>query len=152
MSAVGEANVTNKMIELNAVYGGEGNGGPIDPKVGYVRDSFVAMAQVLDVMAATGKTISQLAAEIPSYEICKTKISIDRENIPALYEKLKERFADAKVSTMDGLRLDWEGENGNNKWMLVRPSNTEPIVRAIAEASTMADAQSLCDAAAELCG
>ena len=53
---------------------------------------------------------------------------------------------------MDGLRLDWEGENGNNKWMLVRPSNTEPIVRAIAEASTMADAQSLCDAAAELCG
>jgi len=152
MSAVGEANVTNKMIELNAVYGGEGNGGPIDPKVGYVRDSFVAMAQVLDVMAATGKTISQLAAEIPSYEICKTKISIDRENIPALYEKLKERFADAKVSTMDGLRLDWEGENGNSKWMLVRPSNTEPIVRAIAEASTMADAQALCDAAAELCG
>ena len=76
----------------------------------------------------------------------------DRDNIPALYEKLKERFADATVSTMDGLRLDWEGENGNSKWMLVRPSNTEPIVRAIAEASTMADAQSLCDAAAELCG
>ena len=94
--------MTNKMIELKAVYGGEGNGGPIDPKVGYVRDSFVAMAQVLDVMAATGKTISQLAAEIPSYEICKTKISIDREKIPALYEKLKERFADATISTMDG--------------------------------------------------
>jgi len=69
-----------------------------------------------------------------------------------LYEKLKERFADAKVSTMDGLRLDWEGEGGNSKWMLVRPSNTEPIVRAIAEASTMTDAQALCDAAAELCG
>ena len=152
MSAVGEANVTNKMIELKAVYGGEGNGGPIDPRVGYVRDSFVAMAQVLDVMAATGKTISQLAAEIPSYEICKTKISIDRENIPALYEKLKERFADAKFSTMDGLRLDWENEDGNSKWMLVRPSNTEPIVRAIAEAATMAEAQALCDAAAELCG
>jgi phosphomannomutase len=151
MSAVGEANVTNKMLELDAVYGGEGNGGPIDPKVGYVRDSFVAMAQVLDVMAATGKTISQLAAEIPSYEICKTKIQIDREKIPALYDALKAKFADAKVSTLDGLRLDWENKDGSSKWMLVRPSNTEPIVRAIAEATTMADAKALCDAAAELC-
>ena len=78
-----------------------------------------------------------------SYEICKTKIEIDREKIASLYEKLKQQFPDAKVGTMDGLRLDWE-----DKWMLVRPSNTEPIVRAIAEASTMADAQSLCDAAA----
>jgi phosphomannomutase len=146
MSAVGEANVTNKMIELEAVYGGEGNGGPIDPKVGYVRDSFVAMAQVLDVMAASGKSISELAAEIPSYEICKTKISIDRENIPALYAALEKKFPSAKVSTMDGLRLDWD-----DKWMLVRPSNTEPIVRAIAEATSMADAKALCDAAAELC-
>jgi phosphomannomutase len=152
MSAVGEANVTNKMIALNAVYGGEGNGGPIDPKVGYVRDSFVAMAQVLDVMAATGKSISTLAAEIPSYEICKTKIQIDRDQIPALYSALEKRFADAKVSTMDGLRLDWESEDpSQRKWMLVRPSNTEPIVRAIAEATTMEQAKGLCDAAAELC-
>ena len=146
MSAVGEANVTNKMMELGAVYGGEGNGGPIDPTVGYVRDSFVAMAQVLDTMAATGKTVSQLAAEIPSYEIYKTKIEIERSEIPALYEKLQERFSDATFSTMDGLRLDWE-----DRWMLVRPSNTEPIVRAIAEATTMDDAKALCDAAAELC-
>jgi len=144
LSAVGEANVTNKMKELNAVYGGEGNGGPIDPQVGYVRDSFVAMAQVLNTMAATGKSISQLAAEIPRYEICKTKIEIDRARIPALYEKLKAQFTDAKVGTMDGLRLDWP-----DKWILVRPSNTEPIVRAIAEASTADDAKALCDAAAE---
>jgi phosphomannomutase len=144
LSAVGEANVTNKMKELNAVYGGEGNGGPIDPTVGYVRDSFVAMAQVLDAMAATGKSISQLAADIPRYEICKTKIEIDRDKIPALFEVLKKRFPDAEQSTMDGLRLDWK-----DKWILVRPSNTEPIVRAIAEASTMSDAKALCDAAAE---
>ncbi len=78
MSAVGEANVTDEMIRVGAVYGGEGNGGPIDPRVGYVRDSFVAMAQVLDAMAENGKTISQLAAEIPRYEICKTVIEIDR--------------------------------------------------------------------------
>ncbi len=143
MSAVGEANVTNQMKNLNAVYGGEGNGGPIDPQVGYVRDSFVAMAQVLNAMAVTQKTISQLAAEIPSYQIYKTKIEIERASIPALYEKLKDRFNDATVTTMDGLRLDWD-----DKWILVRPSNTEPIVRAIAEAGTMADAQALCDAAA----
>ena len=145
LSAVGEANVTGKMSELNAVYGGEGNGGPIDPKVGYVRDSFVAMAQVLDAMAATGKSVAELKANIPSYEICKTKVSIERDKVPALYEKLQEKFSDAEHGTMDGLRLDWA-----DKWMLVRPSNTEPIVRAIAEATTMEAAKELCDAAAAI--
>ncbi len=145
LSAVGEANVTDKMIELSAVYGGEGNGGPIDPRVGYVRDSFAAMAQVLDAMAATDKSITELVADVPSYEIYKTKIEIDREQIPRLYEKLKTEFPEATFSTMDGLRLDWP-----DKWMLVRPSNTEPIVRAIAEATSMDTAKSLCDIAAKL--
>ncbi len=145
LSAVGEANVTGKMSELDAVYGGEGNGGPIDPKVGYVRDSFVAMAQVLDAMAATGKSVAELKADIPSYEICKTKVAIERDKIATLYEKLKEKFSDAEHGTMDGLRLDW-----SDKWMLVRPSNTEPIVRAIAEATSMDAAKELCDAAAEI--
>ena len=95
-------------------------------------------------MAKSDKKISELAAEIPSYDICKTKIEIDREKIPALFEVLKSQFPDAKQSTMDGLRLDW-----SDKWILVRPSNTEPIVRAIAEASSMADAEALCAAAAE---
>ena len=113
LSAVGEANVTGKMSELNAVYGGEGNGGPIDPKVGYVRDSFVAMAQVLDAMAASGKSVAELKADIPSYEICKTKVAIERDKVPALYEKLQAKFSDAEHGTMDGLRLDWE-----DKWML----------------------------------
>lgn len=145
LSAVGEANVTNQMKSLDAVYGGEGNGGPIDPKVGFVRDSFVAIAQVLDAMAKNGKTVSELAAGIPSYEICKTKIAIDRESIQSLYERLTERFGDANKSTIDGLRFDWQ-----DKWILVRPSNTEPIVRAIAEASEKAEAEALCEIAAEL--
>ena len=145
LSAVGEANVTNEMIRLHAVYGGEGNGGPIDPRVGYVRDSFVAMAQVLDAMAANEMTLSELCHQIPRYEICKTTIEIDRSKIDALFSALEKRFPDAKVSHMDGLRLDW-----SDRWMLVRPSNTEPIVRAIAEAKTMAAAQQLCDAAADL--
>ncbi|MEM7457296.1 MAG: phosphoglucosamine mutase [Planctomycetota bacterium] len=143
LSAVGEANVTSEMIRTSAVYGGEGNGGPIDPRVGYVRDSFAAMAQVLDAMASGNKKISELAAAIPRYEIVKTKIAIDRDSIDALYTALREGFADASVSTMDGLRLDWP-----DKWMLVRPSNTEPIVRAIAEATTYDEARELCDAAA----
>lgn len=145
LSAVGEANVTNKMKSLEAVYGGEGNGGPIDPEVGFVRDSFVAMAQVLDAMAKNGKTLSELAGEIPSYEICKTKIAIDRENIASLYDRLSDHFSDANKSTMDGIRFDWA-----NKWILVRPSNTEPIVRAIAEAGSREEAEMLCKVAADL--
>ena len=145
LSAVGEANVTGKMSQLNAVYGGEGNGGPIDPKVGYVRDSFVAMAQVLDAMAATGKSVAELKTDIPSYEIHKTKVAIDRDKVPALYDQLQQKYSDAEHGTMDGLRLDW-----SDKWMLVRPSNTEPIVRAIAEATSLEDAKELCDAAAEI--
>ena len=89
--------------------------------------------------------LSELAAEIPSYEIHKTKIEIDRSKIETLFAALEDKFSDATFGKMDGLRLDWE-----DKWMLVRPSNTEPIVRAIAEATTMADAKELCEAAAEL--
>lgn len=140
ISAVGEANVTETMIKLNAVYGGEGNGGPIDPKVGYVRDSFVAMAQVLDAMAGSEKSISQLVADIPRYEICKIKIDLDREKVPALMDELESKYPEANPNRMDGLRLDWE-----DRWLLVRPSNTEPIVRAIAEAKTADQAAELCE-------
>lgn len=147
ISAVGEANVTGKMIELKAVYGGEGNGGPIDPKVGYVRDSFVAMAQVLDAMASREMSISQLVNEIPRYEICKTKISIDPEKVPGLMDQLEAHFNDAAPNRMDGLRLDWE-----DRWLLVRPSNTEPIVRAIAEAKTADAAMELCNVAGRMAG
>lgn len=147
LSAVGEANVTNLMKELNAVYGGEGNGGPIDPKVGYVRDSFVGMAQVLDAMASSGKSVSELAAEIPRYEIVKTKMDLAAAKIPALFQALKKRFVDAAINEQDGLRLDWP-----DRWILVRPSNTEPIVRAIAEASERSVAESLCQQAADEAG
>lgn len=145
VSAVGEANVTGLMIEKNAVYGGEGNGGPIDPQVGYVRDSFVAMAQVLDAMAQQEKTISQLVAGIPSYDIVKTKMGLDREKVPTLMDQIEAHFKGVSASRQDGLRLDWE-----DRWLLVRPSNTEPIVRAIAEAKSAEIAQELCDVAGKL--
>lgn len=145
LSAVGEANVTDRMIRDRAVYGGEGNGGPIDPRVGYVRDSFVGMAQVLDSMAKNNLPLSQLAARLPQYAIHKTTIAIERERVPGLLDRLRNHFADAATSTLDGLRLDWP-----DRWLLVRASNTEPIVRAVAEAKSADAARELCEATARL--
>ncbi len=142
-SAVGEANVVDAMIEHGAMFGGEGNGGPIDPRVGMVRDSFVGMAQLLDAMAERKLAIGQLAAELPRYEIVKIKVSLAKEKLPAAFEALEEQFPAAEADRLDGLRLDWP-----DRWLLVRGSNTEPAVRAIAEAPTAAEARRLCDAAA----
>lgn len=144
-SAVGEANVVDMINRHNAVLGGEGNGGVIDPRVVLVRDSFVSMALVLDAMAAREEKVSRLADELPRYEIVKTKISLSPEKIAAGLAALKKHFADATSNSMDGLRLDWPG-----RWLLVRASNTEPIVRAIAEAPTTAEAKRLCDDAAHV--
>ncbi|MCH5376092.1 MAG: phosphoglucosamine mutase [Planctomycetes bacterium] len=144
-SAVGEANVTAVMTSVNAVFGGEGNGGPIDPRVGYVRDSFVGMALILDAMAARELPLSQMADELPRYTIVKTKFPLLIDQLPSVEELLRNRFADAEVDRQDGLRLDWPG-----RWLLIRPSNTEPIVRVIAEAETEAAASQLCDSAGKL--
>ena len=144
-SAVGEANVADAMLAHQAVFGGEGNGGPIDPRVGYVRDSFVGMALLLDAMAARQMRIGQLADELPRYEIVKTKIAFPPEKFPAALDALERQFPDAATDRLDGLRFDWP-----QRWLLVRGSNTEPIVRAIAEAPTAAEAASLCEAAAQV--
>ena len=144
-SAVGEANVCDEMIAQRAVFGGEGNGGVIDPRVGYVRDSFAGMALVLDLMAARGAKLSAIAAGLPRYEIVKSKISLQPGKLQAGLTALRSYFTDAEFSSLDGLRLDWPG-----KWLLVRASNTEPIVRAIAEAPTAAEAQRLCDEASKV--
>ena len=146
-SAVGEANVVDLMRAKNALLGGEGNGGVIEPRVGWVRDSFVGMAYLLDAMAARAMKISQLADELPRYEIVKTKMTVAREKIPAGLAAIEKHFADATADKLDGLRLDWPG-----KWLLVRASNTEPVVRAIAEAGTAAEARRLCDEAAAVLG
>lgn len=144
-SMVGEANVADVMIKNDAIFGGEGNGGPIDPRIGYVRDSFVGMAMVLDAMAARGMKLSELAAELPRYEIYKTKVTMPTEAVAGGLEKLEKHFAEAESSRLDGMRLDFPG-----KWLLVRASNTEPIVRLIAEAATMEDAKALCDEATKV--
>ncbi len=143
-SAVGEANVVDMMLDCDAVFGGEGNGGAIDPRVGLVRDSFVGMALVLDAMAARGVAVSQLADELPRYAICKTKVDLPREQIAAALDALEREWPAARVDRLDGLRLDWGNPDGSGSWLLVRASNTEPIVRIVAEAPTADGAERLC--------
>lgn len=139
-SAVGEANVVDEMVRHNAVIGGEGNGGVIDPRVGYVRDSFAGMALLLDAMAARKMPISELADELPRYEMVKQKMPLERSAFEKLMAASREHFSEAAQSELDGLRFDWPG-----KWLLVRASNTEPIVRFMAEAKTKEEALRLCD-------
>ena len=146
-SAVGEANVVDEMLRQQAILGGEGNGGVIDPRVGLVRDSFIGMALVLDAMASRGQPVSKLADELPQYAICKTKVQLPSDAVPAALDALETNFRDAASDRLDGLRLDWSRADGRGSWLLVRASNTEPIVRIIAEAPSANEAQQLCDQA-----
>jgi phosphomannomutase len=141
-SKVGEANVVDVMLQHNAILGGEGNGGVIDPRVGLVRDSFVAMALILDAMAARDLPVSELANELPQYAIHKSKAPLAADKLDASFAALRSHFSDAHADNLDGLRLEWPG-----KWLLIRASNTEPIVRIIAEAESEADAKGLCEEA-----
>ena len=139
-AAVGEANVVAKMREVNALIGGEGNGGVIDPRVGWVRDPFLGMGLVLELMAKEKRPLSAIVADLPRYAIVKDKHTVSRERLPDVQAALVKRFADARPNLVDGLRLDWP-----DRWVHIRGSNTEPIVRVIAEAPTEAAARSLCD-------
>jgi phosphomannomutase len=128
---VGEANVIDAMLRENATIGGEGNGGVIDPRIVPGRDSLVGMAYVLQLMAATGKSISALVDEIPRYQIVKTKFECPRADADRAVAALKKAFASEKVDVQDGIRIDWPEARA---WIHARPSNTEPIMRVIAEA------------------
>ena len=143
-SHVGEANVVAKMDEVAAVLGGEGNGGVIDPRVGGIRDSFVGMALVLEGLASDGRAPSEWVAGFPVYEIVKQKLPCPAERVAAAVEVLRSAFDDATVTEGDGLRLDWD-----DRWVQVRGSNTEPIVRVISEAPDAEVARELCEAVLE---
>ena len=131
-----EANVVQAMLKEGATIGGEGNGGVIDPRIVPGRDSLVGIAYVLQLMAATVKTVSQLVAELPRYEIVKTKFECRREDANRAVEALKKAFSSERVDTQDGIRIDWD-----RAWVHARPSNTEPIMRIIAEAPDRASAE-----------
>jgi phosphomannomutase len=133
------------MREVKAIIGGEGNGGLIEPRVGYVRDSFAAMAYVLAGLAERGGALSAWVDSLPRYAIVKDKITCPREQVGPACAALKQHYRDAVPSEGDGLRLDWP-----NRWVQVRASNTEPILRVIAEAPDTAAARHLCNEALEL--
>lgn len=128
-SFVGEANVCAEMRRVGAVLGGEGNGGVIEPAIGYVRDSLVSMAYVLSGLVQKQTSLAEWTDSLPVYRIIKDSLTCPAEAVPAAREALRSRFADAIAKDGDGLRLDW-----SDRWLHVRSSNTEPIVRVIAEA------------------
>ena len=133
-SAVGEANVANMMKSHNCVIGGEGNGGVIFPDVCWVRDSLAGMVLTLDLMCRKDEPLSTIVRSVQPYEMIKRTINLeDLGGIPAVekeIERLKKEYADETLDDSDGLRIDFE-----EGWVHVRPSNTEPIARVIAEAS-----------------
>jgi len=130
-SSVGEANVVKLMKEVNAVIGGEGSGGVIYPALHYGRDALVGTVLTLQHLAETGKKLSQLKKEMPQYFIAKKKIVLGNVNPDEVVKKLTDKYSDQKINTDDGLRIDFE-----DHWVHFRKSNTEPIIRCIAEAST----------------
>jgi phosphomannomutase len=135
---VGETNVVQAMLANGAAIGGEGNGGVIDPRIVPGRDSLVAIAYVLQLMAASNLSISQLVAQIPRYQIVKTKFPCRREDAQRAVNALKSHFASEKIDTQDGIRVDFP-----LAWLHARPSNTEPIMRIIAEAPDRLKAEKL---------
>lgn len=144
-SFVGEAHVCARMRAVKAELGGEGNGGVIEPKVGYVRDSLVSMAYVLDGLVRRGGDLATWTDSLPSYTIVKDKLTCPRSAVEKACEALREAFADAKATDGDGLRLDWP-----DRWVQVRASNTEPILRVISEAPDADTANSLCQQAMDV--
>ncbi len=136
-TAVGEANVIDAMLREGATIGGEGNGGVIDPRIVPGRDSLVGIAYVLQLMAGTGKSVSTLVSEIPKYEIVKEKFECRREDAERAVAAVADAFSSEQIDRQDGVRIDWP-----DGWVHVRPSNTEPILRIIAEAPTRAAAES----------
>src|SRR5713101_2051911 len=99
-AAVGEANVIEKMRETGAVIGGEGNGGVIDPRVGYVRDPFIGMGLILNLIAESGKKLSELVSELPAYSIIKDKYEVGKDRLPELFAKLRARWPEAAANNL----------------------------------------------------
>lgn len=138
-SAVGEVNVVTKMKEVNAVIGGEGNGGIIYPESHYGRDALVGIALFLTHLAHEGKKVSEVRASYPSYFIAKNKVDLTPEiDVDAILEKVKAIYKDEDINDIDGVKIDFP-----TKWVHLRKSNTEAIIRIYSEAQSMDEAEAL---------
>jgi phosphomannomutase len=138
-AAVGEVNVVARMKEVNAVIGGEGNGGVILPDLHYGRDALVGIALFLSYLAESGKHISTLRKTLPDYQMSKTKIERDPAiDLEKIFSALREKYRNEQLNSEDGLKIDFE-----SGWVHLRPSNTEPIIRVYAESSSIVVAENL---------
>ncbi len=140
-AAVGEVNVVAKMKATGAVIGGEGNGGVIYPELHYGRDALVGVALFLTLLAKSGKTMTELRAQYPSYFISKNRIELTPDiDVDDVLSKIKAQYATEKVTDIDGVKIDFATE-----WVHLRKSNTEPIIRIYSESSDEASAQRLAE-------
>jgi len=138
-SAVGEVNVVKKMKEVNAVIGGEGNGGIIDPTLHYGRDAMIGIALFLTHLAQSGKTTVELRKTYPDYFMSKNKIDLPQGiDVKAILAKVKEQYASNPVNTEDGVKIEFD-----KSWVHLRASNTEPIIRIYSEADSIVKANEL---------
>ena len=140
-SAVGEVNVVRKMKDVDAVIGGEGNGGIIVPDLHYGRDSLIGIALFLSHYVKQGKSMSELKASYPSYHMAKNKVQLRAGMVPdELIKKMEERYQSENIDTIDGLKIDFE-----EGWVHLRKSNTEPIIRIYTESTTLQNATDLAE-------
>ena len=137
-SAVGEINVVQKMLEVGADFGGEGNGGVILKEAHLGRDSLVGVAMILNRMSQDKKPISEIHSSLPQFYIVKDKIDLDNIDLNVVLDKAKSVFGDAKIDTLDGIKFIWD-----DRWIHLRSSNTEPIMRIYAEAPSKSEATDL---------
>ncbi|MBP5457905.1 MAG: phosphoglucosamine mutase [Paludibacteraceae bacterium] len=138
-AAVGEVNVVTKMKETNAVIGGEGNGGVIYPEAHYGRDALVGIALFLTLLAKKGQKVSELRKSFPEYYISKNKIQLTPEiNVDSILSAMKEKYKNEEINDIDGVKIDFA-----DRWVHLRKSNTEPIIRIYSEAANKAEADKL---------
>src|SRR5882762_6936724 len=140
LSKIGEVNVTEEMQKRSAVIGGEGNGGIIYPRINFARDSLVGMALILHLLAETKQTITELVSTLPRFVMIKEKLVCASDKIPAVLRVLRHEYAAYPMDQRDGVKVSLP-----NGWFLVRGSNTEPIIRVIAEAKRESDARTIID-------
>ena len=140
LTKIGEVNVTEEMQKQGAVIGGEGNGGVIYPRINFARDSLVGMALVLHLMAESGHTITELVNSFPQFSVIKEKLACPSHKISAVLRMLRDEYAGYPMDVRDGIKVMLP-----NGWFLVRGSNTEPIIRVMAEGRSDKDAHSIID-------
>jgi phosphomannomutase len=137
-SKIGEANVTEVMQQVGAVVGGEGNGGVIYPRINFCRDSHVGMALILHLLAETGRTVSDLLGDLPRFVMLKEKLPCPSDKISEVLKMIRREFAGHPMDLRDGVKVSFD-----DGWLHVRGSNTEPIIRLVAEAKDETRAQQL---------